>query len=478
MSHRSGFRSLKAPVLGRDIPDVRRLVLPVSVLAGFVLVFILCLLAQVTLMTGITDVEARASASTLRYVRAEGLLSTMRTQRLLASIYIRDARLDPVASNAPQWRRQLDEVQRRSNEALSQYTPLGDSTAERDHLDQLQREMREFWDTVPLILTGIFTGRASDVLNPLGTREAIAGILDRISELSRAAFLQQQAEVAQAYRVLDRRIWATSTVALVCGFLIAAVVIGYAGRLERRIREQLASQQRLAAKLIHAQEEERRAIARELHDEIGQALTAIKLELGTAQCLVDGTGQFGSLLDVAKSSTDTALDTVRDLSQLLHPSLLDHLGLPATLDWYLQGFSRRTRIRSELTTDRVDGRFAPELETCLYRIAQEGLTNVARHAGASLCRVHLQRLSDTVLLTVEDNGKGFDLQQQRQQDHFGLGLLGVRERVSEFGGTFWLDTAVGRGTRLSVQLPSLLRASEEDDDTQPAPIAVQDEACS
>ena len=430
-----------------------------------------CFLVQFSLMEGIADVEARASASTLRYVRAEELLSIMQTQRLLASIYLRDARQEPFAVNAPQRREQLDEAQRRCNEALSQYTPLGDSTAERDNLEQLRQEMREFWDTAPPTLTRIFTGRPSEVRIPVGSRESITRILDRIRELSRAAFIQQQAEVAQAYRGLDRRISVTSVVALLCGFLIAAAVTCYAAHLER-------SRRRLTVKLMHAQEEERRTIARDLHDELGQALTAIKLELGTAQGLVEPTGQLSSLLDVAKTSTENAINTLRNLSQLLHPSLLDHLGLPAALDWYVQAFVERTGIRGELTTKHVDGRFAPELETCIYRIAQEGLTNVARHAEASVCRVQLQRLSNTVLLTVEDNGRGFDLQQQRQQDHRGLGLLGVRERVSGFGGMFWLDTAVGRGTKLTVELPSLLRSSEDDDDSQPAPVEVQGEACS
>jgi signal transduction histidine kinase len=477
-----------ARVASRIQHALQRRVLPVTVLLGFALLFVLWLVTQLNFIRGIDDVEARAAAITLRYVRAEELLTTMRTQRFLASIYLRDALLDPLASNTVERRRQIDEARRQINEALSAYAPFGSSASERTSLEQLRQALREYWDTVtPVLMPDVADhfSEARDLLLQSGTprREAVNRISDRIQELNRVAFIQQQAEVGQAYRTLDRGIRATTAMTLVAGLLIVVVVTGYAGRLERRIREQLARNartardlRRLSAKLVHAQEEERRTIARELHDEIGQALTTIKVELGVAQQKAEQSGQLGNLLDVAKGCTDDAIETARNLSQLLHPSLLDHLGLPAALEWYLQGFSRRTGIRADLTTAGVDGRFAPEVETCIYRIAQEGLTNVARHAEATTCRVHLRRLADTLLLTVEDNGKGFDVQQlQSHREHPGLGLLGVRERVSGFGGTFKLETTVGRGTTFTVELPCLVCSPEEDtDDSEPVPAPAEE----
>ncbi len=203
------------------------------------------------------------------------------------------------------------------------------------------------------------------------------------------------------------------------------------------------------------------------------------MEIDTAQRVLDRSGQFGGLLDVSKSCTDNALDTVRSLSQLLHPSLLDLLGLPAALDRHLQQFSKRTRIRCDLKTAGVDGRLVPELEACIYRVAQEGMTNVARHSGARTCHVELRRRFGKVLMTITDDGRGFDLrQQQSRQDHPGLGLLGVQERVAAFGGTMQVDASPGRGTSLNVELPCLLRPSEDEDDLDFAGAEVRDRACS
>jgi signal transduction histidine kinase len=165
------------------------------------------------------------------------------------------------------------------------------------------------------------------------------------------------------------------------------------------------------------------------------------------------------LLENAQSITDAALSTVRDLSHLLHPALLDDLGLPAVMDWYIRGFSRRHEIRVDFHCDQMDERLLPEIEATAYRIVQEALTNVARHAQASDCRVSLRRLPDTLLLIVEDDGVGFDPAEAVQRGvGRGLGLIGIRERASELLGTFRIDSAPGRGTRVTVELPARARS--------------------
>src|SRR4029079_6133417 len=134
-----------------------------------------------------------------------------------------------------------------------------------------------------------------------------------------------------------------------------------------------------------AQEEERRTIARELHDEVGQLLTAIKVELAIAQRAIQTDGASPEVLQDARSMTDNALHTVRDLSRLLHPALLDDLGLPTAVTFYLRAFAKRQGVRAELEQDGMDARLSPEIETAAYRIIQEALTNVARHARAAEC---------------------------------------------------------------------------------------------
>jgi signal transduction histidine kinase len=132
--------------------------------------------------------------------------------------------------------------------------------------------------------------------------------------------------------------------------------------------------------------------------------------------------------------------------------------LPETVAWYLNAFSQRTGIRTDLLQDHVGERLAGEIETCLYRIVQEALTNVARHARANACRVYLQRLPFTVRLTVEDDGSGFPATVANAGTaRRGLGLLGIEERVSGFRGSLNVETAPGKGTRLTVELPALPR---------------------
>jgi two-component system sensor histidine kinase NreB len=135
--------------------------------------------------------------------------------------------------------------------------------------------------------------------------------------------------------------------------------------------------------------------------------------------------------------------------------MLDQFGLAVTVDAYVRGFSQRTGIEAALVQDRMEGRFASELEIAAYRVVQEALNNVSKHAQATSCRVYLHRLPYSLLVTVEDDGTGFDQARLNGKDERpGVGLLGVRERVARLGGTFRLDTHVGKGTRVTIELPT------------------------
>jgi signal transduction histidine kinase len=293
-------------------------------------------------------------------------------------------------------------------------------------------------------------------------REAVMRLSEDVQTLNRAAFVQQQADIAQIYRETQLRIWEQLGVALAISIAIGILATVYGGRLERRLQRQgqrdarnAQDLQRLSARLITAQEEERRSIARELHDEVGQVLTAVKVELSIAQRSLEASGCPARLLEDSQSITERALYTVRDLSHLLHPSLLEDLGLPAAIDWYLRGFGRRHELRVELLHEGMDGRLRREAEANIYRIVQEALTNVAKHAQASKCRVYLQRLPTTVLVTIEDDGRGFDVAEVEQAGtQRGLGLIGIRERVWQVQGTLRLETSPGKGTRLTVECPA------------------------
>jgi signal transduction histidine kinase len=454
---------------------------------GFGLIVGIWLFAGYFFTRRIADVERQAAAINARYMHAQELLSTVRSQVLVGSVYVRDALMDPDAASASDYRRRLEDSYTVVDQALQQYVPVLDSDAERQQVSRLRGEIGEFRRVMLDVLATDSSRWPAEARGLLRTRvmpkrELVIGLSEQAQALNRGAFIQQQAAIAAVYGATQRRIWQSLGVALAASLGIALLATLYAARLEDRLRRQRAKDvqnthdlQRLSAQLLSAQEEERRSIARELHDEVGQALTAIKVELAIAQRTIDALGGTATALDDARSIADGVLHTVRDLSHLLHPSLLDDLGLAAATEWYLKGFGKRHGIRAELLHQRIDGRLAPETEAAIYRIIQEALTNVAKHAKATSCRVYLQGLTNTLLVTIEDDGVGFAPGGTRRADGTGgLGLVGIRERVAQLHGTFRLESSAGKGTRVTVEVPAGALASGQgismrDDKTVPAP---------
>src|SRR4029434_3342362 len=169
-----------------------------------------------------------------------------------------------------------------------------------------------------------------------------------------------------------------------------------------------------------------------LHDEIGQALTAVDVDLAIVESRVGGDGRAAEAIHEARSVAQHALSGVRDLSHLLRPSMLDDFGLPDTLRWYLRRFSDRTGVRTELGDDHLSERLTTCVEVCVSRVCQEALTSVSRHAHASACRVFVQRVASSLIVTVEDDGIGWQVpMSDRRMTRDGLGLVGIRERVED-----------------------------------------------
>jgi len=210
----------------------------------------------------------------------------------------------------------------------------------------------------------------------------------------------------------------------------------------RKTLEARSSQlEQLTRQLLRAQEDERRRISRELHDEAGQILTAVKIQLD-----LEGRTSAGEMVG-------RALAQVRDLSNLLRPSALDDLGLVPAVRGLVEDFARRTQIQVELDIDEGFRVVEPDQQVVVYRVIQEALTNVARHSGARRAMVRLRPAGAGVELHIEDNGRGFA---NEPTPH--LGLLGMRERVAELGGTLNIAGVPGEGVHLSVSLPSIATA--------------------
>lgn len=228
---------------------------------------------------------------------------------------------------------------------------------------------------------------------------------------------------------------------------------GFNTRLEATVQARTAQLQALSVKLLEAQETERRFLAHELHDEIGQALTAIKISLHRLERWTTSP-QASEPLEDCLALVDGTLQQVRNISLDLRPSMLDDLGLVPTLHWYINRHAKRTGLRETLTCDAFPQRLPMTTETACFRIVQEALTNIARHAQAQMVSVTLRQANHTLHLTIQDDGIGFDQNLRRTTAKVtSLGLLGMEERGTLIGGQLSIASTPGQGTRIALQVP-------------------------
>jgi PAS domain S-box-containing protein len=214
---------------------------------------------------------------------------------------------------------------------------------------------------------------------------------------------------------------------------------------------------RLSHRLVEAQENERRAIARELHDEVGQILTGLKMNLEVARRLPPAA--IAANLAHAQGQLDDLMGRVRNLSLDLRPAMLDDLGLLPALFWLFDRYTAQTKVQVKCKHVDIEGRYAPELETATYRIVQEALTNVARHSRADEVVVLLWTTPDSLWAQIEDQGAGFDAERVIAAGH-SSGLTGMRERALLLGGQLTIESAPGGGARITAELPLLKLAQK------------------
>ncbi|MGI8467661.1 MAG: ATP-binding protein, partial [Pyrinomonadaceae bacterium] len=229
----------------------------------------------------------------------------------------------------------------------------------------------------------------------------------------------------------------------------------------RRIEDELLTSQKqlqdLSAHLQFVREEERKKIARELHDELGQSLTALKIDLvrlgeknrGTEKSLsaLEIKNRIATMLEIV----DAAMDMTRKIVAELRPGVLDELGLAAAMEWQVGEFQKRAKIVCGLEIEFDESDDCQNLKTTIFRILQECLTNIARHSGASRAQIKLQDEGSRIIFQVEDNGRGFD--EQALSNPHSFGILGMRERARLLGGTVEISRVESGGTRVSVSIP-------------------------
>lgn len=222
---------------------------------------------------------------------------------------------------------------------------------------------------------------------------------------------------------------------------------------QKRIEEKIHN---LSYQLIRAQDTERRNIARDLHESAGQTLAALKMTLANVEdLLAEGSEEVRAYLKEARGFAEDAVREVRVVSCLMYPPLLDFSGLAPTLKWYVRGFAERSGIEADIKIAEDLGRHSEEIETAIFRVVQEALTNVYRHSGSSIVTICLARQGGQIRIEVRDQGCGLppQLNANEQNPILGVGIAGMRERIHQLHGTFQIESFPGRGTTIRVALP-------------------------
>lgn len=363
----------------------------------------------------------------------------------------------PAAKSDPQVRQQLDRLTADIGSRLNRY-PADRQPEEAACLQAILALFQRHRDLYRLALAlepGSPRGRLmSDQVITMRSE-----ILDRSGQLSawngRQIRDTDESLLAQFGR-LRASLTGSLSLALASGLLLVLASMGYILRLERqtrgRYRELAHSRhelERLSASLVDAQEEERRSISRELHDEVGQSLGALLMDLARLSSNLPGDrAQILERLDHMKTVGERTVGTVRDIALLLRPSMLDDLGLAAALEWQGREVSRRSEMEVAVEAANVPDDLPGEYKICVYRLVQEALNNAVRHAQARNARVRVAAHGNGIAVEVSDDGHGFQPERSR-----GLGILGMEERVKRLGGTLTVKSAPGQGTVLTAELP-------------------------
>lgn len=234
------------------------------------------------------------------------------------------------------------------------------------------------------------------------------------------------------------------------------------GELESCVQERTAdldaanqNLRNLSARLLQMQDEERRRIARELHDSVGQMLAALSMNLSTVRGDIERLTKTANALADSENLVHEMTSEVRTISHLLHPPLLDEAGLSSALRWYVDGFALRSKIRVDLDLPEDFRRLPRESETAIFRVVQECLTNIHRHSGSPFAKIRLRQRDRQVMVEVADKGKGIPIDKQEEMATSGtpgVGIRGMRERIRQLGGSLDIDSN-GTGTLVVVRLP-------------------------
>ncbi len=432
-----------SPAAGRRITHASLLRV---LIAGFSLVIVLLLAGAFIGIGNIHTIKENAARLVAEQQSTNRLLEEVRRQQAnLTDVFSILAR-DPDSVDSGKILSQLDEADRNIERIVAE----GAQTPQRRLYDQLRRSSTAFSAEARRLLAPEEpeTFSSQDLFRD---HEAFTSVVAKLIEFSyrRAVAAQNQIDIRSESLVKQ-------SAAFLAAFLLMAVLstvltVRLTERLLRRMDWQESELSRVSWHMLEDQESTARRFSHELHDELGQSLTALKANLSSLG--LDGTGDGAgdrARLDDCLRLVDESIGNVRQMSQLLHPTILDDFGLEAALRWLCEGFTHRTGIQTEFRGN-TSGRLPDDTETHLFRLAQEALTNVARHSGARHAKVTLDSRDGEVCLSISDDGRGLPA---AGAEWGGMGMIGMRARARSVGGDLTLRSKEGQGVEIEVRVPA------------------------
>ena len=412
-------------------------------LAGFGLVILLLFGAAFVGIRNIRAIQENAANIVRGQAVTNRLIGELQHQQTsLTEVFSILAR-DPESVDYEYIMAQLDDADRDINRISAE----GAQTPERDLWARLQRASLAFSAEARRLLSdeNTETYRTVELFRDHG---AFVSVIARLisSQYGKVSIAQSQIDR------LSARLWQISLLfasgSVLLALVFAGITVRMVLRLIRKLEWQTAELGRVSWHMLEDQEATARRFSHELHDELGQSLTAIKTNL-TA---LESANRAGERLEDCLRLVDDAIGNVRQMSQLLRPTILDDFGLEAGLRWLAEGFSSRTGVAVELQSNHP-GRLPDETETHLFRIAQEALTNVARHSGAQHVRMVLEARGEYACLSIVDDGRGLSAPANGTTSGRGLGMIGMRARARSAGGDLVVQSRPGEGVVIEVRAP-------------------------
>ncbi|HLH17213.1 MAG TPA: ATP-binding protein [Bryobacteraceae bacterium] len=429
--------------------------------AGFGGLLLLMAFSAIDGMRALHQIQASNDTIREQFLRRTRVLERIRADVYVSGTYVRDYLLEPESGKAEGHRYSLLETRRDMDAALAEYRTLINDQ-ETAPFQGLEGQLADYWKVLEPVFrwTPEQRRRAGYVFlrdEVFPRRQSMLGIASRIAALNEAQLNAGRATVEETFRRSRGRQGLTIAFTIPLGLLLATFamrkILGLEATATRHYEEiarARAELQQLSARLVAAQEDERRSISRELHDEVGQSLSGVLVEMANLSTSIrtrDLDGLSAKAAEVKKLVEDS-IRVVRNMALLLRPSMLDDLGLVPAVEWQAREVSKRTGIWVEVTADQAGDDLPEEHKTCIYRVVQEALHNIVQHAGARRVTVAIRQVEGRLALAIEDDGRGFDPRRQK-----GMGLLGIEERVRHLGGVFEVHSSPGAGAVLHVSLP-------------------------